>query len=195
MKNSFSILSAGDFKVLTKSKSKDEFESVLSKNTTECNDIEDLLDTCNSAQRSYFLSQLIAINVLDNEDYNSLCQMDFGTRDGLNYKVVVEVGDYRFTQITNVDSNNILTRRYFILDFTKTITIDESIQTDRIIEITMASFCILVSEICSVIQDGRDGLDEKEVNRYLNHMEGVVKSFIKEVLDLHEFRKELYGET
>jgi hypothetical protein len=50
--------------------------------------------------------------------------LDISTRDGLNYKTITQVGNYRFTQVINVNDESVLTRRYFILDFNNIMTVD-----------------------------------------------------------------------
>lgn len=62
-----------------------------------------------------------------------------------------------------------LSRRYFILNFNKTTTIDGKEYETEVFEIDMRSFCILICEICSDKQDIEDNICTQDVRKYLIH--------------------------
>lgn len=189
MKNSFGIISSEEYQRIMKKGA--NIEKIISKNSFVCDDVEELKTMTNDIQQKFFISQLKIINVLNREAYNKLCSMDLSTRDGLNYKIVTQLGNYRFNENCCI-VDNILTRRYFILDFNKTITVDEEECTNQIFEVDMKSFCILICEICSAKQDVEDNLYTNEAKIYLEHMESIIKRFIKKHFELKELKQELY---
>lgn len=189
MKHKMNILSAEDaIKAINGEKS---IIDMAGKNTFECDSIDELTDKCSKMMRKHFISQLRIINVLNRNEYNELCGIDFSTRDGLNYKTVTQIGQYRFNEMCYVDKNNTLKRRYFILNFNKVITIDGREYTTEIFEVDMRSFCILICEICSAKQDIEDNIAVEEAKEYLVHMENIITEFIDKHFELLELDKQL----
>ena len=161
------------------------------KNTFEYDSIDELTDKYSEMMRSHFISQLKIINVFNKNEYDELCGIDFSTRNGLNYKTATQIGEYRFNEMCYVDRNNLLKRRYFILNFNKVITIEGSEYTTEIFEVDMNSFCILICEICSAKQDIEDNIDVEDAKKYLTHMENIVTEFINKYFQLLELDKQL----
>lgn len=172
-------------------KSPEDFFKNVSRNTKEYESMDELVDAFNAFHKDYFISQLNIINLFSSKDYNKLLSIDLSTRNGLNYKTITEVGDYRVTQVTDINNKNILIRRYFILDFTNTVFENEIEITNEIYEIDMYSFSILISEISSAKQDIEDNIELEEAIKYLSHLESIFKRLIEKYHELMNLNFEL----
>ncbi|MDY8094468.1 hypothetical protein UY456_15830 [Paenibacillus polymyxa] len=190
MKNILSLIFA-DKLFDSLDKSHEELIKLVSKNSKEYDSLEELIDAFNITQKNFFISQLNIINMLGSKEYNQLLSIDISTRNGLNHKTITEVGNYRINQVTDINNKNVLTRRYFILDFNNTITENGYEFTNEIYEIDINSFSILISEISSAKQNIEDNIDNEEALQYLSHMEVVLKRFIDKYHELKEFNLEL----
>lgn len=188
MKDFFSLISPDEYKKIIETGA--NIDKIISKNSFECDNVKELVIMANDIQKNFFISQLRIIKVLNCEEYNKLCLMDPLARNGLNYKTVTQIENYRFNENCIVN-DNVLTRRYFILDFNKTITVDGEECTNQIYELDMKSFCILVCEVCTAKQDIEDKLYINEAKKYLDHMERVIERFIEKYFELRELNKEI----
>ncbi|ACA53723.1 hypothetical protein FDC45_00955 [Clostridium botulinum] len=176
MKNSITILNDKNYReIINKEKS---IELSMSKNCFEYDNVDEMLKKLEEVQNDFFISQLKIINILNREEYNKICVVDFGSRSGLTHKVVTEIGNYRFTEVCN-NVDNILIRRYFIMNFNKTIIIEGQEYCEDIYELDIKSFCILICEICSTKQDIENNIDEDDAKKHLNYMEKIIDKFIK----------------
>lgn len=189
MKHQMNILSARDS--VTFINGEKSIIDMSRKNVFECDNIEGLTDKWNELERKSFISRLKIINVLNNKEYDQLCGINVSSRDGLNYKTVTQIGNYRFNEMCYLDKNNILIRRYFILNFNKVVTIGEMKYTTEIFEVDMKSFCILICEICSAKQDIEDNIEVEAGKKYLVHMENIITEFINKYFELLELDKQL----
>ncbi|MFV3010999.1 hypothetical protein ACLD43_01535 [Clostridium botulinum] len=176
MKNSITILNDKNYReIINKEKS---IELSMSKNCFEYDNVDEMLKKIEEVQNDFFISQLKIINILNREEYNKICVVDFGSRSGLTHKVVTEIGNYRFTEVCN-NVDNILIRRYFIMNFNKTIIIEGQEYCEEIYELDIKSFCILICEICSTKQDIENNIDEDDAKKHLDYMEKIIDKFIK----------------
>lgn len=177
MKNSISILSDKDYReIISKEK---PIELSISKNCFEYDNIDEMIKKMEEVQNDFFISQLKIVSILNREEYNKICVADLFSRSGLTHKVVTEIGNYRFTEVCN-NVDNILIRRYFIMNFNKTIVIEGQEYCEEMYELDVKSFCILICEICSTKQDIEDNIDEKDAKRHLVYMEKIIDKFIEE---------------
>ncbi|MCB2360164.1 hypothetical protein [Clostridium estertheticum] len=186
MKNTIKILMDKQFREIIENKGSKEIEFALSNNVFEYDDVEEMLEKFNDIQKSFFISQLKIISVSNYEEYNKICSSNLDN----DCKVVTNVGNYRFIA-EGIINNNILTRRYFIINFNKMITINEEEKSNEIFEINMNSFCILISEICADKQDIEDSIEVEKARKHLAYMEKVIGEFIKKYFDRIELDKEL----
>lgn len=176
MKNSITILSNKNYKeIINKEK---PIELSISKNRFEYENIDEMLEKFEEIQNDFFISQLKIINVLNREEYNKICVFDFASRSGLTHKVVTEIGNYRFTEVCN-NVDNILIRRYFIMNFNKTVIIENQEYCDEMYELDIKSFCTLICEICSAKQDIEDNIDQEDAKKHLDYMQKIIDKFIK----------------
>ncbi|MFY8251762.1 hypothetical protein [Clostridium perfringens] len=186
--NSISIISNKNYReIINKEK---PIEISISKNCFEYDDLDEMLKKFEEVQNDFFISQLNIINILNREEYNNVCVVDLFSRTGLTHKVVTEIGNYRFTEVCK-NVNNILIRRYFIMNFNKTTFIEGQEYCEEIFELDIKSFCILICEICSTKQDIEDSIDEENAKKHLVNMEKIIDKFIKRYFEKIKLIKKL----
>lgn len=165
-------------------------KELMSVNSFKCNNFNELEENLNRIARGYFISQLKILKVLDKNGYDKLREMNMNSRTGYNDKVVTKVGDYRFQDMCCWVDNTI-EYRYFILDFTGTIKVEDEEYAKNIYEIDILSFNLLVAEICSAKQDIEDKLDVEDAEKYLLHMASVIKEFINKYYEIKKLEEAL----
>ncbi len=140
-------------------------------------DVDDFNTIMNKSMMTYFISKLHIIEILNPTEYSKLSDIDLSTRTGLNYRVVTQVGNYRFQDNLVIDVKEGKSyRRYFLLDFND---VDSENRASKIYELDLHSFYLLISEICSAKQDIEDNIENEDAEKYLIHMENVIREFLK----------------
>lgn len=181
MKNTINILSHDDYNKIINGEIKAPLEFLISKNTLEFNNFEEMIEKLKKIQGDSFIDQLKIINILTREQYNKLCQFDPNSINGATYKIVTQIGNYRFTETYNM-VNGILKRRYFILDFNNTVDVDGVESCKEAYELHPVSFLTLISEICSFKQaiedDFRAELAKDCIDNSIKLVERLIESYL-----------------
>lgn len=181
MKNTINILSHDDYNKIINGETKAPLEFLINKNSLEFNSFEEMIEKFKKIQGDSFIAQMKIINILTREQYNKLCQFDPGSINGATYKIVTQIGNYRFTETYNM-VNGILKRRYFILDFNNTVDVDGVESCKEAYELHPLSFLTLISEICSFKQaiedDFRVELAKDCIDNSIKLVERLIESYL-----------------
>lgn len=161
------------------------------KNIMEFEDFKQMEEAVKKMNRRVYMSQMKIVARLSREDLEKLYDFDGGTRTGFNYRNVTEVGNYCFQEVAKIDQNNVLKRRYFILDYgvAGMVKVEKCIECGY--EIDVNTFAILVSDICSAKLDIEKKMEVESAKQSLKDGAEFIKEFIEDYLEKRELEKDL----
>lgn len=161
------------------------------KHMIQFDSIKDLEKEMTKINRRVFMGQMKIEQKLPRKEIEKLYDFSGASRTGWNYKDVVEVGNYRFQEIATIDSNNVLKRRYFILDFNELEIVEERKYAKYIYEIDIKTFAILISDICSAKLDLEQNIQIDAAKQALKDAEEFIGEFIEDYLEKLALKEDL----
>lgn len=187
-KFSFTTLTSDQFNKVMKGG--DVFEQA-GKHMMQLEDLNGIEEALKKMNRRVYMSQMKIVGSLSREELEKLYEFDGGTRTGWNYRNVTEVGNYCFQEVAKIDQNNVLKRRYFILNYNGAGMVKEKRCLECSYEIDVKTFAILVSDICSAKLDIEKNVQVESAKQSLKDGEEFIKEFIEDYLEKCELAKDL----
>ncbi|NSB12151.1 hypothetical protein [Clostridium beijerinckii] len=132
------------------------------------------------------LSELKILRVYKREKFNEFIHIRPHSRSMHNFKVIIELGNYRFQEVVYH-----FERRYFIIDFNKIDIVDSEEHAKYVYEVDLNTFYLLISEISSAKLDVEDNIGIDRANNDLIYTEEIVKCLIERYIDKFENEREL----
>lgn len=124
------------------------------------------------------ISELKILRVYKREEFNELIHMRSNSRSMHNFKVVIELENYRFQEVLYHSE-----RRYFVIDFNEIDIVDNEEHAKYVYEVDLNTFYLLISEISSAKLDVEENIGIERANNDLRYTEEIVKCLIERYID------------
>ncbi|GKX65820.1 hypothetical protein [Inconstantimicrobium mannanitabidum] len=175
------------------------FNNGLMEQTSECiytirkEDInEEYNEINNKVHLSIELAQYKILRKYTREEYNKFIYISSFYRSSYNYKIITDLGDYRFQELNYVNEKYGYSKRiYSIVDFSSVVKMDGQDFAKYIYEVDFETFYELISDIFAAKSDIESNFQVAEAKKDLEHSKEITRLLIEKYNNILELEKQL----
>lgn len=146
----------------------------------------------NKVHLSIELAQYKMLRKYTREEYNKFVYTSSHYRSSHNYKVITDLGDYRFQELNYVNEKHGYCRKiYSIVDFSSVEKLDGQDFAKYIYEVDFETFYELISDIFAAKSDIESNFQVEDAKKDLEHLKDIVRLFIEKYNNILELEKQL----